>query len=394
MFGRRFFSKRYFGARFFGPAAEVPSITLTGIVNASVLGHPTFVPGPVDIHLTGFSDADHLGGLILQAVVIKGHGGGNKPGGVAAGQKYGSRVLIDQPGLIIALEAVSSVAKNVNTRMGAYRDVGNLPTSIAGQSSQKNSVTIGVNRYNLNTPFAVLAGTSIWPTLHSDGNFAWFLDTGAASRFNADAFNDGLAPTFGASTLQNNKAPVFAVLLEAVNITLGMTGLPATNAFGAARLSINIALTGFANSNAFGAPNLAPGALTLSLSSIIDSDAIGSPILSAGTVDIRLSGFVDADSFGGLTLEPQTVSLTLMGIAETNVFGTMVLALEAQTIILTGFANDNEMGNPTLTVAEPLAINETWYLSLRDRVIREVGYPSGSPYRELEFDDVPIRKVG
>ncbi len=325
----------------------------------------------------------------FDAIVI---GGG--PGGVAAGQKYGSRVLIDQPGLIIALEAVSSVAKTVNTRMGAYRDAAALPTSLAGQSSAKSLVTLGVNRYNLQTPFAVLAGTSIWPTLHSDGNFAWFLDTGAASRFNADAFNDGLASTFGASTLENNKAPVFAVLLEAVTITLGLQGIPSTNAFGTSRLSLNIAASGFANSNALGSPSLLPGALTLSLSSIIDDDAIGVPILSAGTVDIRPSGFLNDNAFGELTLSPQTVTLTLSGFAEVNSFGTLVLALEAQTISLTGFANDNGMGSPTLDISAPLAVNETWLLGFRERPIRNLSPPTGTPIRTLEFEDRPIREVG
>ncbi len=350
MFGRRFFGKRFFGSHFFGPAST-QTITLSGFAsvnafgspvistggvtirpagfansstfgsstlspgavtlrpaafaNANAFGSPALHPGPVTITLSGFADADAIGHPILQAVKKKGQGGGNKPGGVAAGQKYATKVAMDEAGLIVALEANANVAKNVNTRMAIYADAVGLPGALIAQTATKTSVVVGSNRYSLTVPYSVLSGTNLWVALHSDGNFNWFLSSGPTSRFNADAFNDGISNPFGPSTSQNTKAPVFLVFLESVTIGLAMTGFANSNSFGSPSfvpaVAQNIALTGFANSSAFGSPELRPVAVTVTLSAFANANAFGSPTLTAAR-QITLSAFANTNGFGSPTL--------------------------------------------------------------------------------------------
>lgn len=438
MFGHNYFGRRYFGSHYFGPAglivvelsgfanfssmgslvlsaggitirpagfsdidsfgglqlsAGAVSLSLHGFSDADAIGSPVFNPGPVTIALAAFADADLFGGLILQAVKKKGQGGGGNPGGVAAGQKYGTRVLIDEPGLIIALEADSGVTKSVNTRMGLYSEATALPNALRAQSATKSTAVAGPNRYDLITPVAVLAGTEVWPTLHSDGNFSWFLSSGGASRFNADAFNDGLAAVFGASTASPNKAPIFAILLESITLTISPAGVASTNAFGVSRLGLNIAAAGIPATNALGSPTLAPGAVTLSLTGFANQSTLGAPVLDLGAITIRPDGFADADAFGALELAPAAVDLTLSGFVNDNGFGSPTLALEAQTIGLSGFSDADAFGLPSLVTAEPLSVNRMWLLGFRERPVRALEYPHSSPHRILEFQETPVRDL-
>jgi hypothetical protein len=131
----------------------------------------------------------------------------------------------------------SSVTKTVNTRMALYADAAGLPGALLAQTAVKTSIVVGSNTYALTVPRAVLSGqSSLWAALHSDGNFNWFLAAGPTSRFNADAFADGPSDPFGASTLQNNKAPVFVVFLEAITLQMTASGFANASSFGALAL--------------------------------------------------------------------------------------------------------------------------------------------------------------
>lgn len=352
MFGHRFLGARYFGSRYFGPGvATATTLSPPGFTDAEAFGTPTlapgavslaptgfadgdafgaatlspgavtlsptgladadgfgtarFIPGSVTLVPSGFADADAFGGPVLQAKKKNGQGGGSTPGGVGAAQKYATRLVMDESGLIVALEAQSSVSKTVNTRMALYADAGGLPGALLAQSAVKASVVSGSNVYPLLTPQAVLSDTALWAALHSDGNFNWFLSAGPTSRFNADAFADGPSDPFGASTLSNNKAPVFIVFLEVVALTVSPTGFADADAFGAPTLILaatqDLAAPGFADADAFGSPELRPASASLSVEGFADDDAFGEPVLRSATL-LQPQGFADADAFGSPTL--------------------------------------------------------------------------------------------
>lgn len=290
--------------------AEAATLTLTWLSDADAFGSPALVPGPVQLTLTGVTEADRFGVPVLQPKKKNGQGGGGTPGGVGAGQKYATRIVMDEGGLIVSLEVVSSVTKTVNTRMALYADVAGSPGALLSQSAVKASVVTGENVYPLLTPISVLDGTALWAALHSDGNFNWFLSAGPTSRFNADAFADGPSNPFGASTLSANKAPVFVVFLEAVTLQLTATGVEGANAFGSPTLvpevAQSVSLTGFADADGFGSPELRPASATMTLTGFADADGLGS-ITLLQAARLTLTGFSDADAFGTPALERASV---------------------------------------------------------------------------------------
>lgn len=289
--------------------AEPAQLALAGIAAQDRFGAAALAVGPVTLTLHGFLDPERYGVPVLQLKKKNGQGGGTKPGGVGAAQKYATRITMSEAGLIVALEAQSSVAKNVNTRMALYADNGGLPGALIAQSAVRASVVIGSNSYPLLASHAVLGGAAVWAALHSDGNFNWFLSAGPTSRFNADAFADGPSDPFGSSTLSNNKAPVFVVYLDAVTLELKATGVADGDLFGGAKLvpvlPQDIAAVGFADPDRFGMPELRPASAT-----------------------IALSGFAEADRFGAGELRGAS-ALQVAGIANDNEFGSMALDREA-----------------------------------------------------------------
>jgi hypothetical protein len=284
--------------------------------------------------LTGFGDRDAFGAPLLQLKKKAGQGGGSTPGGVGAAQKYGTRIVMSEAGLIVALEAQSSVARTVNTRMVLYADQGGLPGALLAQSAVKTSVIVGANTYALLLPHAAAAGTPLWAALHSDGNFNWFLSAGAASRYNADAFADGPSDPFGASTPQANKAPVFLVFLQAATINLDLRGAAAANRFGA-------------------------------------------PGLPGPAQAMQLAGVAADDRFGAPALRPASATLMLQGFAGGDTFGVMTSIVNVAPLLLPGFANGNRVGAPTFAGTR-MASDPELTLKSRHKRVRELSNPIGS----------------
>jgi len=342
-----------FGALAVSPGAV--TLPLVGFAEADRFGKTRPIPGPIALPLAGFADRDSFGAPLLQLKKKAGQGGGTKPGGVGAAQKYATRIVMGEAGLIVALEAQSSVARNVNTRMALYADQGGLPGALLAQSAVKTSVVTGANTYSLLVPRAAAAGTALWAALHSDGNFNWFLSAGPTSRFNADAFADGPSDPFGASTLQNNKAPVFLVFLEAAPINLNVKGGVEPNRFGLPGLPgpQTLALQGFYDRDAFGALALVPDQ-ALQVAGFAEADRFGAPELRAASATIALSGFADGDGFGSVALTVDVARLTLSGMAALNRFG--VLTLERTSTLVS---------DPALT------------LKSRHRRVSELSNPDG-----------------
>jgi hypothetical protein len=303
------------GERFGAPVLSSAPVTLalSGFADADRFGAATLVPGAITVQPRGFGDADAFGVPVLQQKKRAGQGGGGNPGGVGAAQKYATRVVMSEAGLIVALEAQSSVAKALNSRMALYADAIGSPGALIAQSVDKTSVVIGSNSYALIVPRSVAAGTAVWVAFHTDGNFNWFLSAGPTSRFNADAFADGPSDPFGASTLSNNKAPVFVVYLEAVTLELRTAGLADADRLGAPRLIAaapqTLAPIGFAGKAAFGGLELRPASATISLSGFADGEAFGSTALQQAS-RLSLAGFGNADRFGAPTLQRAEVPVT------------------------------------------------------------------------------------
>lgn len=289
------------------PVFSTGAVTIrpSGFADADGFGAPAFTTGAVTITAPGFADPDAFGIPVLQLKKKAGQGGGAKPGSVSGAQKYASRITMSEAGLIVALEAQSSVARIVNTRMVLYADQDGLPGALLAQSAVKTSVVLGSNNYPLLTSYAVTANTPVWAALHSDGNFNWFLSAGSNSRFNADAFDDGPSDPFGVSTQSNNKAPVFVIYLGAVTLSLHTAGFADADQVGAPSLIPAVPQTitaqGFANSVAFGTSELRVASATITATGFSDTDAFGAIVLRQAQV-LALAGFVEAHGFGAATL--------------------------------------------------------------------------------------------
>ena len=377
----------------FGTPAVGLNIVGIGYSDPDAFGPPRL---SLNIVIGSFVDPDAFGLPVVQAKKKNGQGGGGNPGGVAAGQKYATRITMTEAGLIVALEANANVAKTVNTRMGLYADVAGLPGALLAQSDVKTSVVVGGNQYPLIVPQASASGVSYWAALHTDGNFNWFLTSGPTSRFNADAFDDGLANPFGASTLDGNKAPVFLVYLQAItlNVTgigvadgdafgipvvapdqdIAVSGFADDDAFGVPALPIipsgvasgnqfglplvaldqDIAVTGFADADAFGIPALAVQALPINVDglSFADDDAFGIPTVTPDQA-IEPTGFVDDDAFGILNVGAQDIAVD--GFADDDAFGEPDVRFPSAVLEAVGFADADAFGSPTVTVA-PLPV--------------------------------------
>lgn len=207
---------------FFSPAAVSRiSITPPLLTDADALYAPTFDGGGV-LFPSLLTDADALYPPAMQRVKGQGNGGGGGPGGtVTSNLKYASTIVMVDSGLITAVQTSASSAKTVNTRMVVYADSGGVPGALLATSITKTAVAVGVNTYALETPLAVLAGTTLWIALHSDGNFNWFLQNSAGgARYNTDLFSDGPSDPFGAASVDNKKSPLFVVFLESADVAL------------------------------------------------------------------------------------------------------------------------------------------------------------------------------
>ncbi len=83
-------------------------------------------------------------------------------------------------------------------------------------SNDRAAVTAGDNDYPLIVPVSFLQGQPFWVCLHAGSTFNWNLAPQVnGSRFNDDVFADGPSDPFGASTPDNQKAPVFVIFLSA-----------------------------------------------------------------------------------------------------------------------------------------------------------------------------------
>ena len=343
MFGHRFFGKRFFGPHFFGPRSGPPAqaLLLTGFRDADAFGGPHLTYNAT-LHPTGFTEADRFGIPVITKVKVKGGGGGGgQPGGATKGQKYGNQVLIDEDGLVIGIRVNSSVAKVVSTRAALYSQSGSLPNAKQRQSDVKTTSVVGANDYTLTSPIFVTNGTTVWPALHSDGNFAWFLASGN-SRFNDDAFVDGPSDPFGTSQSSNKKAPIFALLVTATDLI--------------------IATEGFANSQAFGSPsvsNASPGTQEIDPTGFKNTQSFGTLTLTVFEPQAMApDGFVDADAFGSPAFSVASVTLQPTGFADGDAFGTPTFAVADFTLLATGFADPDAFGSPLLTQEAPLEHHE------------------------------------
>ncbi len=190
--------------------------------DADIFFAPVASTGPITLHPSLFNAADVFFVPTVQAQKKQGGGGsGGGGGGVTSDVKYATSLVMAESGLITTLEVTFTTAKTVNTRMMIYADAAGVPGALVAQSAVKTAVTIGANDYTLAVPYAVLAGTKVWLALHTDANVSWFLtNSPGGSRFNIDTFTDGPSDPFGTSSLDNKRAPVFAIFLVAVNATM------------------------------------------------------------------------------------------------------------------------------------------------------------------------------
>lgn len=366
---------------------------LSGFVNVNHFGNTAFVPESVEFTLSGFADPDLFGQIVWQFKKHQGQGGGNQPGGVAKGQKYGTPITMPETGRIIALSCNANTAKTVNTRMALYSQSGSLPANLLDQSAVQTTCIVGENVYPLINGVVAAAGTTFWPALHSDGNFNWFLEPGPQSRLNADAFNDGPSDPYGASTVQNNKAPIFLIYLEPVDLNWTMTGFANVNQFGTTMFGglQQFSLGGFDNANAFGTTTFI-GSQPFTLTGFASTNQFGTlEFAKPAAKTITLTGFADADAFGTITFNPST-TIELTGFADGDAFGSQTWTQPDQSMNLTGFADGDLFGAITFVLGEapPFEIAEE-ILDYYHVPARSAEYKKNEPVRLIE--DTSIRDL-
>lgn len=168
-----------------------------------------------------YTDIDVFYTPTVQRQSVHGNPGGGTGGTVTTDLKYATKVTMDASGLITALQMVASSAKMANTRMMIYGNSAGVPGALLGQTASLSSIVSGTNSYPMTVPVSVLVGQVIWVALHTDGNVNWLLNNSpGGSRYNADLFSDGPSDPFGTSSVDNKKAPVLIVLLDAVNAAM------------------------------------------------------------------------------------------------------------------------------------------------------------------------------
>jgi hypothetical protein len=105
--------------------------------------------------------------------------------------------------------------------MAIYADNAGVPGALLGESANQSSVIIGENDYPLLVPVSVLLGQKIWIAVLTSASISWALTSSTAgSRFNSNLFANGFSNPFGASSVDNKKAPIVAYYLTAANATL------------------------------------------------------------------------------------------------------------------------------------------------------------------------------
>lgn len=300
---------------------------------------PVITTGPVDVLPQLYADGDILYTATVQRQSTQGGGGGGN-GNIPKNVKYAMSFTMDDSGLIVALQIQSSQVKNANTRMMLYADSAGLPGALVAQSAVNTSIAIGVNSYTLTVPYSVLIGQTIWAAFHTDTNVSVLGSSTLGARYNTDLFSDGASDPFGASSLDNKKAPIILVILGAVNanmlpssyfdadtffvpgVSTSASLLPPylvdTDFFYAAlaRNSDDLLTDIYQSDDAFYEAMISTGSVTIAPPLLFDPDESIIPVIGVGDVNVKFPApFTSNDVFGdttvtleGAELPPELVS--------------------------------------------------------------------------------------
>jgi hypothetical protein len=255
---------------------------------------PSIHTTPVTVLPNRYVDTDVFYTPTVQASTVHGgNGGGGGGGKVTSDLKYATKFTMDASGLVVALQMTTTVAKTVNTRMMLYADNAGVPGALLAQSATKSSIIIGTQTYALLTPVSVLVGQNVWITVHTDGNISWLVTTSPnGSRYNTDLFSDGPSDPFGASSIDNKKAPLLLVLLSAVNANMSPPLMTDSDTFymPAISTSNSMLLTRYVDTDFFYTPstvNISPIQL-IYLNEVEASDEFTiTPVVTAGAVALQ-----------------------------------------------------------------------------------------------------------
>jgi hypothetical protein len=187
------------------------SIYFTTVIGSSATLHPPLV---VDVDLFGSPS------VLRQKKT--GQGGGSNPGDVA-NQKYVSRIVMPENGLVTALEVVSKGAQTDLVRMLIYAadGPGGAPGTLMSKTGDISAEPNGINTLSLLTPVSAARGTVLWVGLQGAATFKWNLAPQVGgSYYNNDLFTDGPTNPFGTATADNQIAPVFIIYLQGATAQL------------------------------------------------------------------------------------------------------------------------------------------------------------------------------
>ncbi len=282
-------------------------------VDSDIFYSPTLTPGPVSILPPLYVDPDIFYTPAVQRLKAHGNPPGHDPGTVTTDLKYSTSLVMDESGLIIALQMSTTSTKTVNTRMMIYADSAGVPGALLAQSAVKTSVVSGLNTYTLLVPLSVLVGQTIWVALHTDANVNWLLSSSpGGSRYNTDLFSDGPSDPFGASSLDNKKAPVLIILLEAVNASI----LPPL----------------YVDSDSFFSPSIS-ATYSLLPPFIGDTDFFYGPVVVSGSL-LSPELYVDADAFYAPTVTPGAVTLLPSHVTDDEEVIIPIVGVQSQPVQL------------------------------------------------------------
>src|SRR6266403_1053703 len=339
---------------FYAPSV-VWSIGPSRLIDADSIYVPSLSSGTATILPPRYVDNDVFFSPFIANQKTTGGGGGGTGGNTIGNIKYASSLVMPEAGLITAVGATFSVSGAVGTAMAVYADNAGLPGALLGVSANQTFVVAGNNTYPLLVPVSVLLGQSVWIAVLTASNIAWVLQSSrSGARYNNNNFASGFSNPFGSSSVDNKKAPVFAVYLTAANATLSPSLFVDGDVFRGGTLSESNAIVvpvTYTDQDFFYQPVIG-GLWTVLPNGYNDSvnDAIYVPTVAPQKSDVLPSLFVETDSvyaaFASI-YDPLTPNL----LVDTDAFYSPTIAQPFQMVAPGLLVDADAFYSPTLTGA-------------------------------------------
>lgn len=133
-------------------------------------------------------------------------------------------------------------------------------------------------------------------------------------------------------------------------ITLIVSGIPTSEAFGNSGLNLGVVAGGVPSGENFGVPQLLPGSVSVSAMGIPSQESIGLLTIVVGAETIQPVGVDTGEAFGVTQVLPQHVDISTTSIVSGEAFGLPTVQVGSVQVIPESILGQGEVGAPILTV--------------------------------------------